>query len=201
MKKKSIFIIIGIGLALYVAGRIYFDTDDTEPRSSGAPTTAAIQSTSTPTPDVPSEYSNALKRAQSYSKTSHMSKRGIFDQLTSFAEGFEEDAVNYAMEHLDADYNYNALKSAESYNKTMHMSKAELFDQLTSEYADKFTAEEAQYAVDNLEADYKENALKSAKSYSEKMNMSKDAIFKQLTSEYGNKFTEEEAQYAIDNLD
>lgn len=52
----------------------------------------------------------------------HMSKQGIYDQLTSDAgEKFPEDAAQYA-----------------------------IYDQLTSSYGEKFTQEEAQYAIDHL---------------------------------------------------
>ena len=151
--------------------------------------------------DVPQEYKNALKRAEKYSAYMHMSKQGIYDQLTSeYGENFPEDAAQYAIDNLDADYKENALKEAETYSKSMHMSKQGIYDQLTSEFGGKFTEEEAQYAIDNLNADYKENALKKAETYYSSMGMSKESIYEQLTSEYGEKFTEEEAQYAVDNL-
>ena len=152
--------------------------------------------------NVSSEYRNALKSAESYSKTMHMSKQAIYDQLTSEYGGqFPDEAAKYAVDNLNVDFKENALKSAESYSKTMHMSKQGIYDQLTSEYGGKFTADEAKYAVDNLNVDFKENALKSAQSYSETMHMSKQGIYDQLISEYGGKFTADEAQYAIDHLE
>lgn len=152
---------------------------------------------------VPKEYRNALRSAKTYSDMMHMSKQGIYDQLTSeYGEKFDAEAAQYAIDNLNADYNENALKCGENYKKTMHMSKARIYDQLTSENGEKLlTSEEAQYAIDNIKGDYLEAALKSAKNYQETMSMSKDAIYDQLTSEYGEKFTVEEAQYAIDNLD
>lgn len=151
---------------------------------------------------VPKEYRNALHKAENYSKMMHMSKQGIFDQLTSeYGDQFDVEAAQYAIDNLDVDYNENALKCGENYKKTMYMSKRGIYDQLTSEYGEKFTSEEAQYAIDNIKGDYLEAALESAKNYQENMSMSKDAIYDQLTSEYGEKFTAEEAQYAIDNLD
>ena len=148
------------------------------------------------------EYKNALKKAQSYSDLMYMSKEGIFQQLTSeYGEKFPKDVAQWAIEHLNADYNYNALKKAENYSDTMHMSKKGIYEQLVSSYGEKFTAEQAQYAVDNLVADYNQNALLKAKSYQSSMNMSKKAIYDQLVSDYGEKFTAEQAQYAIDHLD
>ena len=151
---------------------------------------------------VSKEFKNALKKAKSYSDIMHMSKAGIYNQLVSeYGDKFPEDAAQYAIDNLEADWNANALKKAESYSDTMHMSKAGIYGQLVSEFGEKFTEEEAQYAVDNMTADWKENALKKAKSYQEIMSMSKNALYDQLVSEYGEKFTAEEAQYAIDNLE
>ncbi|MGN0556677.1 MAG: Ltp family lipoprotein [Acutalibacteraceae bacterium] len=98
------------------------------------------------------EYRNALKQAGTYSKMMHMSKKAIFDQLTSDYGGqFADDAAQYAIDNLDADYKYNALESAKTYQKVMSMSKSAIYDQLVSEYGGQFTAEEAQYAVDHLD--------------------------------------------------
>ena len=100
---------------------------------------------------VPTEYMNALKKAEAYSEYSHMSKQGIYKQLTSEYGGkFEHDAANYAVEALAVDYKENALKKAEIYYNDMNMSKQGVYDQLVSEYGSAFTPEEAQYAVDNL---------------------------------------------------
>ena len=102
-------------------------------------------------PDVPKEYESALKKAETYSDMMHMSKAGIYDQLTSeYGEQFSEEAAQYAMDNLDADYKANALAKAESYQDTMNMSPDAIYDQLTSEYGEQFTPEEAQYAIDNL---------------------------------------------------
>ena len=101
---------------------------------------------------IPTEYKNALKKAKIYSDTMHMSKRGIYDQLVSeYGEKFPEDAAQYAVDNLDADWNANALAKAKDYQKLMAMSSSAIYDQLTSDYGEKFTAEEAQYAIDNLE--------------------------------------------------
>lgn len=95
---------------------------------------------------------NALAKAKIYSDTMHMSKKGIYDQLTSeYGEGFTAEEAQYAIDHLIADYKKNALEKAKSYQSTMNMSKSAIYNQLVSEYGEKFTAEEAQYAIDNLE--------------------------------------------------
>ena len=101
---------------------------------------------------VSREFKNALKSAQDYQEVMPMSKAGLYDQLTSSAgDQYPEDAAQYAIDNLEADYKENALKSAESYQEIMPMSDKELFDQLTSDAGDKYTQEEAQYAIDNIE--------------------------------------------------
>ena len=100
---------------------------------------------------VPSDFRDALRSAKQYSDLMHMSKAGLYDQLTSeYADQFSPEAAQYAVDNVDADWNRNALKSAESYSETMHKSKAGIYDQLTSEYGEQFTPEEADYAVANL---------------------------------------------------
>lgn len=154
-----------------------------------------------PEDNVPEEYKSALKTAESYAETMHMSKSAIYDQLISeYGEQFSVESAKYAIDNLEFDWKANALKTAESYSETMHMSKQGIYDQIISENGEKFTTEEAQYAIDNMKADFNENALETAKSYQETMNMSPEAIRDQLTSEYGEKFTQEEANYAIENL-
>ncbi len=150
---------------------------------------------------IPKEYKSALNKANTYSDTMYMSKAAIYDQLTSeYGEQFSEEAAQYAIDNMDADWNYNALKKAEDYSETMYMSKLGIYDQLISEYGERFTEAEAQYAIDNVQADWNANALEKAKSYQD-MDMAPAAIYDQLISEYGEKFTESEAQYAIDNLE
>lgn len=103
------------------------------------------------TPDVPQEYKSALAKAQTYSDMMHMSKQGIYEQLTSEAgEKFSQQAGQYAVDNLKADYNANALAKAKTYQKEMNMSPAAIKDQLTSESGEKFTPEEAEYAVQHL---------------------------------------------------
>lgn len=97
------------------------------------------------------EQSSALTKAQSYSEMMHMSRQGIYDQLTSeYGEKFSPDAANWALDHLDADYNANALAKAKDYQSTMAMSPEAIRDQLTSQYGEKFTPDEANYAIEHL---------------------------------------------------
>lgn len=99
--------------------------------------------------NVPTEYKSALKKAESYSRTLHMSKQGIYNQLTSEFEKFSPEAAQYAVDNVKADWNANALEKAKSYQKTMSMSPEAIRSQLTSS-VEGFTEEEADYAVSHL---------------------------------------------------
>lgn len=118
-------------------------TATTDAAPAAAPTTEATQ-------DVPREYKNALAKAKSYSNTMHMSKQGIYNQLTNEIEGFDAEAAQYAIDNLDADYNANALAKAKTYSDSMHMSSDAIRTQLTSD-AEGFTDAEADYAVAHLD--------------------------------------------------
>ena len=107
-------------------------------------------STASSSNDSNSEYSAALGKAKSYNSLFHMSKKRMYRQLTSDFDKFSNDAAQYAVDHLEADYKYNALFNAKNYRKLFNMSKSGLFNQLTSSI-DGFTEEEAQYAIDHLD--------------------------------------------------
>lgn len=100
---------------------------------------------------IPQEYISALNKANSYSKSMHMSKRRIYDQLSSeHGEKFSEEAAQYAVDYLEADWFANAIAKAKSYQSSMSMSPEAIRDQLTSDFGEKFTQEEADYAIENL---------------------------------------------------
>lgn len=128
---------------------VHHDTDDAKPTDN--PTTEAPSTTDPKKDDVPRDYRKALKSAENYSKTLHMSKQGIYDQLTSEFEGFSPEAAQYAIDNIQADWNANALAKAKEYEKTLNMSDEAIREQLVSEYGEKFTQEEADYAVAHLD--------------------------------------------------
>lgn len=102
-------------------------------------------------PAVPAEHASALMKAQQYSDLMHMSKVGLYDQLTSeYGEKFSAEAAQYAVDNVKADWNANALAKAKEYQETMAMSPSAIHDQLVSEYGEKFTVAEADYAIANL---------------------------------------------------
>lgn len=100
---------------------------------------------------APTEYVSALVKAEMYSNTMNMSKKGLYEQLTSdYGEKFSAEAAQYAIDNVNADFKANALKKAEMYQETMHMSPSSIRDQLVSDAGEKFTKEEAEYALENL---------------------------------------------------
>lgn len=96
------------------------------------------------------EEKNALKKAETYSNSLHMSKQGIYNQLTSSIEGFTKEAAQYAIDNIEADWNKNALEKAKTYQTSMNMSSKAIYNQLVSS-VEGFTKSEAQYAIDNLD--------------------------------------------------
>lgn len=125
--------------------------DDTEQQSDQTAAESQKSEKTAESNSVPREYKSALKKAESYSKTMHMSKAGIYDQLTSeYGEKFSAEAAQYAVDNLKADYNANALAKAKSYQDDQDMSPEGIRDQLTSDYGEKFTQDEANYAIEHL---------------------------------------------------
>ena len=212
--------IIGVIVAISIFSSLGEDSDDTttasldrdvttsvsqaaeypdSPAAEAAPEAAPVAAE--PDNSVPTEYRSALRQADTYANSMHMSRQGLYDQLTSQYGGqFTAEAAQYAVDNVTADWNANALEKAESYSDSMHMSKLGVYDQLISEYGEQFTPEQAQYAIDTIDADWNANALEKARSYQESMNMSPGAIYDQLISSYGEQFTAAEADFAIANL-
>jgi len=93
----------------------------------------------------------ALEAAQNYLAMSGFSKAGLYEQLSSSAgEGFTAAQAQYAVDHVNANWNEEAVQSARSYLQMSPMSKADLIQQLTSSAGEGFTYEQAVYAVDKV---------------------------------------------------
>lgn len=100
---------------------------------------------------TPAEYVAALGKATLYANEMHMSKIALHEQLISeYGEQFTEDAADYAVEKVKANWKENALNKAKMYQKEMDMSRKAIYDQLISEYGEGFTKEEADYALKHL---------------------------------------------------
>jgi len=105
----------------------------------------------TPVPQISPEYKAALNKADTYANLMHMSKKSVYDQLISpYGEKFSQEAAQYAIDNVKADWKKNALIKAKTYLKNMNMSPAAIRDQLISPYGEKFTEEEADYAIQHL---------------------------------------------------
>ena len=145
----------------------------------------------------------ALQRAETYAKSMYMSKKGIYNQLTSSSgDKFNSSTAKYAVNHLkDVDYKENALKTAEESSDNLHFSKKELTDYLKNdENSGQFTSEQVDYAMKHAKIDYKENALETAKHISDQSYSSKSQLEDELTSKDGRQFTKDEADYAMKHL-
>lgn len=93
----------------------------------------------------------ALEAAESYLAMAGFSKQGLYEQLSSAAgEGFTQAEAQYAVDHVDADWNKEAVESARSYLEMSPMSRNELIDQLSSSAGEGFTYEQALYAVNKV---------------------------------------------------
>lgn len=101
---------------------------------------------------IPREYVSALIKGQEYADRMYMSKKAIYNQLTSdYGEKFSSDAANYAIANIKANWNKNALHKAKEYQEEQNMSPDAIYDQLTSDYGEQFTPDEANYAIQHLE--------------------------------------------------
>lgn len=156
--KTIVGTIVSLFLIIIIVGVVTDSKKDTDTKitSISAPSAVSTVSTDTePAPakdDTPTEYKSALSKAKSYSDVMHMSKQGIYKQLTSeYGEKFSAEAGQYAIDNLVVDYKENALAKAKDYQSTMNMSPEAIRDQLTSENGEQFTQEEADYAVANLQ--------------------------------------------------
>jgi uncharacterized protein YkwD len=119
-------------------------TTTTTTTAAAATTTTATATTATMS--VSREERNALETAKNYISIFPFSETGLADQLAF--EGFPQNAIDYAIANINADYNEMALKSAKNYLEIFPMSDSELYEQLIFE---GYTSGQAQYALDNLD--------------------------------------------------
>ena len=146
-KVKNVGIIFGVIVGIAVGCSNTENTTTNEVTASNQ----KIEESKEVEDNVPMEYKQALKSAQNYIDVMAFSKQGLYDQLTSeYADKYSDEAAQYAIDNVKADYKEEAVEAAKNYLDTMSFSKEGLKDQLTSQYADKYTEEEAQYAIDKV---------------------------------------------------
>ena len=152
--KRKWFIALVIILALALIGGCMGGEDEStaDPAATEATQVEETTEATEATEAVSQEFKNALSSADTYANMMNMSKDAIYDQLISeYGDQFPEDAAQYAVDNVQADWNANALAAAKIYYTDMSMSKNEIYDQLISQYGDQFTKDQAQYAVDHLD--------------------------------------------------
>ena len=153
-KRGGCFKWIGIALAIIIIFTLIGaitgggDSDSTTTESSSNEAAEENSTSESSESDLPREYKNALKKAESYLGSDfHFSETGLRDQLEY--EEFPQDAIDYAMENVEADYNEQAEKAAKSYAESeFAMSDQGVYDQLIFE---GFTEEQAQHGLDSLD--------------------------------------------------
>lgn len=164
----------------------YFTQNIGMPSSNTTPGTTTTPSTGTVSQQ------NALKKAQSYLRSSAFSYDRLVSQL-EYEKFSNADAV-YAVNNCGANWNEQALRKAKSYLNSSAFSYTRLIRQLEYE---KFTNEQAVYAVNNCGADWNEQAVKKAQSYLNSSAFSRDRLIGQLEYEG---FTNEQAVYAVNQV-
>jgi hypothetical protein len=137
------FVVLGIAIGAASSGSNGATTNTTA--DTAAPKAKEEKS------NVPAEYISALTQADSYANMMHLSKQGVYDQLTSQYGGkFSAKAAQYAIDNVKSDWNVNALAKAKDYQKQQSLSPSAIHDQLTSAAGEKFTTVEADYAIAHL---------------------------------------------------
>src|SRR5262245_31422904 len=102
-------------------------------------------------PEFTVAQTEAIEAAQQYVDTMPFSRAGLVDQMTSeYGSGFTQAQAEFAINHIDVDWNAEAVEAAESYLDTMAFSRAGLIDQLTSPYGSQFTMDQAVHAANQV---------------------------------------------------
>lgn len=96
-------------------------------------------------PQIPMEYRQALKKAQRYIEYSAFSKEELRGQL-EYHE-FAQDAIQFALDNVEADWYAEAVEQAESYLEYSTFSREDLRGQLEYEGFDVDEIEHALNAV------------------------------------------------------
>lgn len=150
-KRHKILSVVGVLIVIGIIASAAGGSKSNNSTTNSNSTTDTSSKTETKQPDVSAEYKSALNQADSYAKTMHMSKQGVYDQLVSEYGGkFTAPAAQYAIDNVKADWNANALAKAKDYQKQQSLSPSAIHDQLTSAAGEKFTAAEADYAIEHL---------------------------------------------------
>ena len=102
----------------------------------------------TPAPTTPKatvSQSNAVKKAQSYLRSSSFSRSGLIEQL--LYEGFSAEQSEFGISGVTVDWNEQAAKKARSYLNSSAFSRSGLIEQLL--YVG-FSQAQAEYVVNSV---------------------------------------------------
>lgn len=95
---------------------------------------------------------NALKSAQGYVASQHLSKSELYEQLTHpYGSAFTPEEADYAMQHLYVDWRQVALDAAKEWREHSTMNDEQLYNYLTNPRLGGFTEEEVQWAFEQLD--------------------------------------------------
>lgn len=98
--------------------------------------------TSEPEPELTTGQRNAVRSARNYLSFMGFSRSGLIDQLKY--EGYSTSDAEFAVDHIDPDWNEQAAKTAQNYIDIMPFSRSSLIDQLIFE---GYTREQAEYGA------------------------------------------------------
>ncbi|MCM0582235.1 Ltp family lipoprotein [Weissella diestrammenae] len=100
--------------------------------------------------NAPTEYKSAVERAKLYATVTFLSKKGIYNQLTSDSgKQYSSKASQFAIDNIDVDYKKNALKRAKTIkSESPSFTNKKIRFELKTYYA--FTNDEINFAISNL---------------------------------------------------
>jgi hypothetical protein len=145
----------------------------------------------------------AVDAAEAYlSEGQGFSREGLLGQLTSSAgNGFEQADAEFAINHLNPNWDAQAVDAASSYlSEGQGFSQQGLVQQLTSSAGSGFTEAQAEYAISSLHPDWDAQAVDAAKGYMQLGGFSQASLIQQLTSSAGSGFTQAQAEYAASRV-
>lgn len=150
--KKAIDLGVTIASLFLLAGCGSTSSSSSNQKEPASSSRVEASSSSTKEQKIPAEYKAAYNKAEIYANTMSMSKRKIYDQLTStYGEKFDKKPALWAIRHLtDVNWNANALQKAKDYQDQQSMSSSAIYTQLTSSYGERFTPAQAKYAINHL---------------------------------------------------
>lgn len=113
-------------------------------------------------------------------------------------EGYQNEAIEYALNSVDVDWNEQALGTAQRMGDSEYSghSAQEIQESLSRS---GFIDDEVQYALDNIDIDYNAQALQALESYTETFDDYSDDELRQYLEYAG--FQGSEIDHAFDNID